>query len=157
MGVAGAWHERLPHFRMEFSPSAGDELQAEYFVNRDDAVAALHALKHIQDRIAPQLLIAEIRTVAADRLWMSMCYEQKSVAFHFTFMRDWPAVSEILPHIEAALAPFRPRPHWGKLFTLPASEVQSRYARLGDFRALLDRLDPGGKFRNAFVEAYIFG
>ncbi|HWA18664.1 MAG TPA: FAD-binding protein [Devosia sp.] len=156
MGVAGPWHLRMPHFRMEFTPSAGAELQSEYFVGRADAVPALKAIHRIQERIAPHLLISEIRMVAADDHWMSMNHQRDSVGIHFTWKQDWPAVSKVLPQIEAALAPFNPRPHWGKLFTMEPHAVKSRYARLGDFRALLGQHDPAGKFRNAFVDDYIF-
>jgi xylitol oxidase len=157
MGVPGPWHLRLPHFRMEFTPSAGAELQSEYFVARKDAVAAFAALRKIQHVIAPQLLVSEIRTIAADDLWLSMNYKQDCVAFHFTFKPDWPSVEKVLPSIEAALAPFNPRPHWGKLFTMPARDVQARYTKLGDFRALALKHDPSGKFRNAFVDEFVFG
>lgn len=156
MGVPGPWHLRLPHFRMEFTPSAGAELQSEYFVPRRHAVAAFSALRKIQHLIAPHLLVSEIRTIAADELWLSMNYQQDSVAFHFTWKQDWNAVRLVLPAIEAALAPFGVRPHWGKLFTLPGGIVQSRYDRLGDFRDLAQRMDPSGKFRNAFVTANLF-
>ncbi len=150
------WHERLAHFRMEFTPSAGAELQSEYFVARTDAVAAFEALRKIQHLIAPHLLVSEIRTIAADELWLSMNHQRDSVAFHFTFKPDWPNVQQVLPHIEAALAPFDVRPHWGKLFTMPKAEVQSGYSRLADFRALAQQHDPDGKFRNAFVDDYVF-
>ncbi|HTJ59501.1 MAG TPA: FAD-binding protein [Devosiaceae bacterium] len=156
MGVAGPWHERLPHFRMAFVPSAGAELQSEYFVPRTDAAAALQALRLIQDQIAPHLLVSEIRTIAADGFWMSPAYRQDSVAFHFTWKQDWAAVSKVLPVIEAQLNVFGTRPHWGKLFTMPGRDVEARYERLADFRELLRRTDPDGKFRNAFLDAYVF-
>lgn len=156
MGVPGPSHLRLPHFRLEFTPSVGAEIQSEYFVARRDAVAAFEALRAIQHLIAPPLLISEIRTIAADELWLSMNYRQDSLAFHFTFTQDWPAVQAVLPHIEAALAPFAPRPHWGKVFAMPAPRIQSRYERLGDFRSLAHRLDPEAKFRNAFVNDTLF-
>ena len=156
-GIVGAWHERLPHFRMEFTPSHGEELQAEYFVARKDAVAAFKAIHALRDQIAPYLMISEIRTIAADDLWMSPNYQQDSVAFHFTWKPDWASVREVLPHIEAALAPYNARPHWGKLFTMPAAHLQSLYAKLPDFRQLLMHYDPHGKFRNAFLDEYIFG
>jgi xylitol oxidase len=156
LGVAGPWHERLPHFRMAFTPSAGEELQSEYFVGRADAPAALHALKAIEEVFAPPLMISEIRTIAADALWMSPCHRRDSVAFHFTWLRDWPAVQAVLPAIEEALAPFGARPHWGKLFTMAPADVQARYERLADFRALLARHDAEGKFRNGFLETYVF-
>jgi xylitol oxidase len=155
MGVPGPWHLRLPHFRMEFTPSAGAELQSEYFVAAENAVPALKALKAIEDKIAPELMISEIRTIAADDLWMSPAYRQDSVAFHFTFKPNWPAVANVLPQIEWALRPFNARPHWGKLFTMSPADVQAGFPRLEDFRGLLAAHDPAGKFRNDFVEAFV--
>jgi alditol oxidase len=156
MGVAGAWYRRLPHFKMEFTPSAGAELQTEYFVARADAVAAFKALYAMQHKIAPLLLVSEIRTMSADSLWMSMANGRDSVAFHFTWKPDWPAVRAVLPEIEAALSPFSARPHWGKLFAMPKAKVQALTPRLSDFRALCGQYDPTGKFRNAFVEEFVF-
>src|SRR5690606_2060117 len=78
LGIPGPWHQRLPHFRMEFTPSAGAELQSEYFVPRNVAVDAFRAIDAIRDHIAPHLLVSEIRMVAADRLWLSMSHERES-------------------------------------------------------------------------------
>ena len=157
LGQRGPWHERLPHFRMDFTPSAGEELQAEYFLPRANALAGMHAVFQLQPQLSKLLMISEIRTVAADSLWMSPCYQRDCVALHFTFQRDWPAVRPLLPIIEAKLAPLGARPHWGKLFTLAPAQVQAGYPRLADFHNLLGEYDPGGKFRNAFVDRYIFG
>jgi xylitol oxidase len=156
-GEAGPWHERLPHFKLEFTPSRGDELQSEYFVPRRHALAAIRAIDAIGARITPLLYISELRTIAADSLWMSTSYGQDSVALHFTWKMDWPAVRALLPEIEAQLAPFGARPHWGKLFTMAPAALQARYERLADFRALAGELDPRGKFRNAFLDTYMFG
>jgi xylitol oxidase len=156
MGVPGPWYARLPHFRMGFMPSAGKELQSEYFVPRMHAVEAILAIERLHDVVSPHLLISEIRTIAADDLWMSTAYKQDSIAIHFTWKQDWPAVSRLLPQIERALAPFTPRPHWGKLFTMSPVELRSRYERLPDFVALAKKLDPQGKFRNKFLERNIF-
>ena len=156
MGVPGPWYLRLPHFRMEFQPSAGAELQSEYFVARRDARAALEALHAVQDQISGPLMVSEIRTMAADDYWLSMNYKEDCMAFHFTWIQDWPAVSKALDAVETALAPLNPRPHWGKLFTMDKSTLQSRYARLADFRALASKHDSEGKFRNAFVDEYVF-
>lgn len=156
LGIAGPWHERLPHFRMNFTPSNGEELQSEYFVPREHALAAFHAIGSIRDYLAPLLQISEVRTVAADNLWMSPCYRQDCVAIHFTWYKNWHAVKQLLLRLEAALAPFDARPHWGKLFTMPPSHVQALYPRLPDFQQLLRDYDPQGKFRNAFLDAYIF-
>ncbi len=157
LGVPGPWHERLPHFRMDHLPSAGEELQSEYLLPRIHAADALLAIERIHRRFAPLLQVAEIRTVAADRLWMSTAYDRPSVAFHFTWQRNWPAVRSVLPVIEDALGPFDPRPHWGKLFTMPAAAVRAAYERRPAFVALLRRHDPGGMFRNAFLDEYVFG
>jgi alditol oxidase len=156
MGVPGPWYERLPHFRMGFTPSAGKELQSEYFVPRRNAVDAILAVERLRDQVTPHLLISEIRTIAADELWMSTCYGRPSVTIHFTWKPDWPAVRRLLPVIEKALSPFQARPHWGKLFTLSPAEVRSRYERLGEFVELAAKHDPKGKFRNDFLNTYVF-
>jgi len=157
MGIPGAWHERLPHFRMDHTPSNGAELQSEYFVARKDAFAALLAVHRIREHVAPLLLISEVRTIAADDLWLSMCYKQDSVALHFTWKLDQPAVMKLLPMLEEALAPFDARPHWGKLFTISPKLLEERYERMQDFRGLLGQYDPQGKFRNPFLDLNIFG
>jgi len=155
LGVAGPWYERLPHFRLAFTPSSGEELQTDYLVPRTHAWAALRAIHALGGRIAPLLQISEIRTVAADELWMSPCYRQPCVSLHFTWVPDWPAVRTLLPDIEAALEPLGARPHWGKLFTMAPDRVRSLYPRLPEFRALLHEYDPSGRFRNAFLDTYV--
>ncbi|MBX5494677.1 MAG: FAD-binding protein [Bryobacteraceae bacterium] len=156
LGVPGPWYDRLPHFRMGFTPSAGKELQAEYFVPRRNAVEAILAVERLRDRISPHLLISEIRTVAADNLWMSPCYRRDSVAIHFTWKQDRDAVERLLPLIEKELSPFEPRPHWGKLFTMPAAQLRSRYERFEDFIQLAKKYDPKGKFLNDFLNDNLF-
>lgn len=157
MSVPGPWYERLPHFKMGFTPSSGEELQAEYFVPRRNAVEAIKAVQTLKDDIKPLLMISEIRTIAADELWMSPCYHQDSVAIHFTLNQNTDGVMRLLPKIEEKLAPFGVRPHWGKLFTINPGVLASRYERLNDFRALISQYDPEGKFRNDFINTNIFG
>ena len=157
LGVPGPWYKRLPHFKMGFTPSAGKELQSEFFVPRKHAVEAILAVEKLHEKISPHLLITEIRAIAADDLWMSPCYQQDSLAIHFTWQQDWPAVKTVLPDIEKTLSPFGVRPHWGKLFTMEPAVLRSRYKRLGEFVELAKKYDPQGKFRNEFVNAYIFG
>ncbi|OME94559.1 MULTISPECIES: FAD-binding protein [Paenibacillus] len=155
LGVPGPWYDRLPHFRMEFTPSAGNELQSEYFIPRRHAVEAIRALSKLSDRIAPLLYTSEIRTIALDTHWMSPCYQQNSVGLHFTWKPDWERVRQLLPLVERELEPFGVRPHWAKLFTMESELIQARYERLADFRQLLLRYDPIGKFRNTFLDHYI--
>ncbi|KAG0564946.1 hypothetical protein KC19_8G151900 [Ceratodon purpureus] len=157
MGVPGPWHERLPHFRAGVTASVGKELQSEFFIPRRHAVAAILALEsNLRNEIGPHLFISEIRTIAGDANWMSTAYRRESVAIHFTWKQEWPAVQLLLPLIERELAPFRPRPHWGKLFTMSPSELQSRYKMVDEFRSLAAKHDPTGKFRNKFLNTNIF-
>jgi alditol oxidase len=156
MGVPGPWYERLPHFRMGFTPSAGKELQSEYFVPRQHAVEAILAIERLRDQVSPYLLISEIRAIAADKLWMSPCYEQPCITIHFTWKQDWRAVSKLLPVIEEELAPFHARPHWGKLFTTSPETLKDVYKKMPEFIDLCRKYDPQGKFRNEFLNKNIF-
>ncbi|MDB5021521.1 MAG: FAD-binding protein [Pedobacter sp.] len=151
-GVPGAWFDRLPHFKMGFQPSVGAELQSEYFVSIEHAYEAMMAIEQLHERISPHLFISEIRTIDADNLWMSPGYKQRNVAFHFTWKQNIEAVMALLPLIEQQLAPFNPRPHWGKLFTMSGQDLQSRYEKLGDFKQLIQKHDPIGKFGNDFLD-----
>jgi xylitol oxidase len=157
MGVPGPWYERMPHFRMNFTPSSGAELQSEYFVPRDRAWEAIAAVERLRDEITPHLFITELRTVAADNLWMSQAYKRDSLTIHFTWKPQWPEVQRVLPHIESALAPFDARPHWAKLFTMPGSRIQSLYEKLPEYQALVKHYDSSGKFRNQYLNSTVLG
>jgi alditol oxidase len=157
MGVAGPWYDRLPHFKMNFTPSSGKELQAEFFVPRQRAVEAIKAVHTLKDQIKPVLMITEIRTIAADDFWMSPCYKQDSVAIHFTLEQDIEGVGALLPKLEEKLSAFNVRPHWGKLFTIPPATLKARYEKISDFQKLMDRHDPAKKFRNEFLDQNVFG
>jgi xylitol oxidase len=155
-GVPGPWYERMPHFRMNFTPSSGRELQTEYFVPRDRGYQAILAVEKLREQITPLLFVTELRTIAADHLWMSMAYQRPSLAIHFTWKPEWPEVSKLLPQIEKQLEPFAPRPHWAKLSTLPAAAIQAQYSRLAEFKALLEHHDPEAKFRNEYLERDLY-
>ncbi|MET8760112.1 FAD-binding protein [Lentzea sp. NPDC004782] len=150
-GVPGPWHERLPHFRAEFTPSVGDELQTEYFVPRTRAVTALRALAEMSTVISPLVQACEIRTISAEPQWLSPAADRDSLAIHFTWVPNTPAVLALLPRLEEAIAP---RPHWGKLFTVPPTLLAARYPQWDAFKALLAEHDPKGVFRNDFLTRY---
>lgn len=156
-GVAGPWHERLPHFRLAFTPSSGEELQSEYLVPRAALGPALRALDAVRERIAPALLVSEIRSVAADDAWLSAASGRDSIALHFTWVPDRGAVDPAMAAVEDALAPFEARPHWGKVFGIEPDAVRALYPRLGDAERLLRAFDPAGKFRNAMLDRYLPG
>ena len=157
LGATGPWFDRLPHFRMDFMPSSGAEIQSEYIVPRRHAVAAIEAVLGIRTTIQPLTQVSEIRTIAADSLWMSPQYGQDTVAIHFTWKPEQEAVERALVELERALAPFQARPHWGKLFRANAETIGPLYERVGDFVALLGRLDPRRAFRNDWLEERIIG
>ena len=157
MGVPGPWYERLPHFKMGFTPSSGKEIQSEYFIPFGHAVEAIEAVAKLGKQIGPHLFITEIRTMAADNLWMSPCHEQASVTIHFTWKPEMEAVLKLLPVIERELSPFNARPHWGKVFTMAPKVLESRYKKLPDFKNLVAEYDPHGKFRNDFLAKNIYG
>ncbi len=156
-GIPGPWYERMPHFRMNFTPSSGAELQSEYFVPRDEGYAAIRAVEELRDHITPHLFVTEFRTIAADNLWMSTCHDRDSMTLHFTWKPDWASVKKVLPLIEAKLEPFGGRPHWAKMFTMQPSHIQKLYEKLPDYQAMLKHYDPDGKFRNDFLNTNIFG
>jgi xylitol oxidase len=157
LGRPGPWSERLSHFRLGFTPSTGAELQSELIVPREHAVPAIEAMRALGERIRPVLQVSEIRTIAADRLWMSPQYGRDTIAIHCTWKPEPDAVAPVLGEIEAALAPLHARPHWGKLFHADAATIAGLYERLPDFAALRDRLDARGAFRNAWTDRVLGG
>jgi xylitol oxidase len=155
LGRPGLWSDRLPNFRMGFTPSSGEEIQSEFLIAREHAVPAIEAVRSLAGTIRPALQVCEIRTMAADRLWLSPQYGQDTIGIHFTWKPDQQAVERVLVDVERALASFAPRPHWGKVFLAGAAEIAPLYERLPDFVRLADRLDPRGAFRNRWLESRI--
>ena len=148
--VPGDWHERLPHFKLEFTPSVGEEIQTEFFVDRKDSAAAIEAVSQLGAEITPLLWITELRTFAADNLWLSGAFERDCLAIHFTW-KKLDAIYPVIEKVEAALRPFNYRPHWGKVFTADATYLKSVYPKMGEFQALVQALDPTSKFENSFT------
>ncbi len=157
MGIPGPWYDRLPHFRINFTPSSGHELQTEYLIPRDKGYEAILAVEKLRNRITPHLFISELRTIDADDLWMSTAYQRPSMAIHFTWKPEWPAVKELLPQIEEQLEPFDARPHWAKLFTIAPSRIDSLYRKLPEYKELVKQYDPQNKFRNSYLSAHLYG
>ncbi|MET0928002.1 MAG: FAD-binding protein [Aeromicrobium sp.] len=155
LGLPGPWWDRLPHFRLAVTPSDGDELQTEYIVPRTSALDAIDAVRALHPLIEPILLVAEIRTIAGDGLWLSPIHDVDGMALHFTWRLDVPAVQAFLPHLDDTLAPFAARPHWGKLFETTPERLRLAYPRLDDFRALAERMDPEGVFRNELTDCWL--
>jgi xylitol oxidase len=154
LGSAGSWHERLPHFRAEFTPSVGHEQQSEYLLPREHGPAALLALRGIDLR--PALAVCEVRTIAADGLWLSPCHDRDTIAFHFTWVDDDELVHRAVTAIERALAPFGARPHWAKVFGMDPADVAAHYPKLAMVRELAALHDPDRRFGNAFLDRFLY-
>lgn len=152
LGIPGPWNERLPHFRLDFTPSHGEELQSEYLLPRDQAVPAMRAVAALRGFLAPVLQVSEVRTVAADNLWLSPSHGRDTVAIHFTWVKDTTAVQPVVRLVEAVLGPLGARPHWGKVFDLAPDAIREQYPRWADFEALVAELDPVGRFRNDWFD-----
>lgn len=157
LNVPGPWYERLPHFKLDFTPSSGQELQTEFFVPFEHGYEAIRAVETLRDKITPHLFITELRAIAADDLWMSMAYRRPSLAIHFTWKPEPEAVEGLLPEIESKLAPFGARPHWAKVFTMKAGQITPLYPCVKEFEALVKEFDPAGKFRNAYLREDVYG
>ena len=155
LGESGPWWNRIPHFQLEFTPSSGEELQTEYLVPRQHALAAFDAVRALAPQVQPLLLISEIRTIAADSLWLSPSHDTDCVALHFTWRQDIPAVTALLPTLDDALAPFVARPHWGKVFETTPERLNAAYPKLREFRELAERSDPTGKFANDLTQQWL--
>jgi xylitol oxidase len=154
-GVPGPWYARLPHFRLDFTPSAGEELQSEFFVPRAAARDAVREVARLQPHMSPLLQVSELRAIRADDQWLSPT-SRDSIGLHFTWVKDEPAVRAVLERVEAVLAPFDAVTHWGKVFTTPPQSLRAHYPRLTDFQALATHLDPTGTFRNSMTDLYLF-
>ncbi|MGA8987952.1 FAD-binding protein [Aeromicrobium sp.] len=155
LGAAGPWWDRLPHFRLGFTPSNGEELQTEYLVPRQHAVEALRAVRTLAPLVQPHLFISELRTIAADTLWLSPSHSVDCVAIHFTWRMHVAEIAAVLPVLDAALAPYSARPHWGKVFDTSPEQLAAAYPRIAEFRAMADRLDPNRKFANAQTDRWL--
>ncbi len=149
-GEPGDWHQRLPHFKLEFKPSVGEEIQTEFFIDRKDAAAAIEVLLKISNEITPLLWITELRTIASDALWLSGAYQRDTLGIHFTWKKE-NAIYSVIEKVEKALIPFNYRPHWGKVFTADAKYLSTNYPKMTEFKALIDALDPAKKFENSFT------
>ena len=151
-GVKGYWHDRLPHFQLDFTPSVGEEIQSEFFVDIEDASAAIEAVRQLSSEITPLLWITELRTIAADELWLSTAYQRNSLGIHFTWKKT-DLIFPVIAKIELALKPFLYRPHWGKVFTADPTYLTSVYPRMADFKSLIGNLDSNEKFQNSFTNS----
>ena len=155
MNIVGPWYERLPHFKLNFTPSSGQELQTEFFVPFERGYEAVRAVETLRDRISPHLYVTELRAIAADDLWMSMAYRRPSLSIHFTWKLEPEAVMEVVGQIEAKLAPFQARPHWAKVYTMNADAIKPLYPKFEDFRGLAREFDAKGKFDNRYTREHV--
>nr|WP_242424077.1 D-arabinono-1,4-lactone oxidase [Frankia sp. EI5c] len=84
-------------------------------------------------------------------MWLSPTHGREAVSLHFTWRAAEAAVTRAVAAVERQLAPFEPRPHWGKIFALSSETIRASYPRAADFTELAGRRDPTGVFRNPFL------
>ncbi len=154
-GEPGPWLGRLPHFRMEFTPSNGDELQSEFLLPRGSLREALVRLRAVAGGFRDILQVLEIRSVAADGLWLSPAHSADVAGLHFTWRSDASAVAAALHTIEDAVLPLGARPHWGKVFVCGTDALVSAYPQLPQFADLRDEVDPRRVFGNDWLDAIL--
>ncbi len=113
--VAGPWHERLPHFRMDHTPSSGDELQSEYIIGREDACEAFVALDRMRDRIAPlvQVHSSRDRTGRSSSRFLGRTFARNTPGWHRS--SSWrrastPRQSSVTTSSIGSCTPARPAP-----------------------------------------------
>lgn len=150
LGEVGPWFARLPHFRLEFTPSAGEELQSEHLVPQALAPRAVAAAREVLERHRDLVLVSELRSMAADDLWLSSAHQRSGVGIHTTWVQDESRVHAAVAELESVLEPYEFRPHWGKVFS--TSELARRYPRWDDAVALVREADPRGVFAGPFTE-----
>lgn len=126
--------------------------EMEYAVPLDRLASAFRGVQRVIDEHGWRIEFPiEVRTAAADDLWLSTATERPSgyLAVHRYWKTDH---TEYFAAVEEIMLAHEGRPHWGKLHTLDASALRARYPRFDDFTALRDRLDPDRAFRNPYLE-----
>ena len=125
--------------------------EMEYAVPLDRLASAFRGVQRVIDEHGWRIEFPiEVRTAAADDLWLSTATGRPSgyLAVHRYWKTDH---TEYFAAVEEVMLAHEGRPHWGKLHTLDASALRARYPRFDDFTALRDRLDPDRAFRNPYL------
>ena len=134
------------------SPRRVRFVEREYAIPRASLGPVITELRRWIDRHDERIGIPiEIRSAAADDLWLSTGYQRENayVAVHHYWRKD---PTRYFAAFEAIVAEHGGRPHWGKTHTLDAARLRQLYPRFDDFLAVRDRLDPGRVFANPYLE-----
>jgi FAD/FMN-containing dehydrogenase len=89
----------------------------------------------------------EYRTLRADDVPLSPAFERPSVTISIHQAADLPHQA-FFSDAEAIFRSFLGRPHWGKMHSHTARQLQQLYPRFNEFVAVRDRVDPSGRFLN---------
>ena len=136
------WYRIFP---MVFDPNF-DEL--EYYVALERGPQALHAVRELMlTRLPDSVYPLEVRTVGADDAFLSPQYQTATTSISVSG-KPGTDYWDYLRSIDALLAEFDARVHWGKLHFLTPERLQALYPRADDFIALRRELDPEGIFLN---------
>lgn len=127
-------------------------VESEYAIPRAALPEVLGELRERVPRLAnPVMFPVEVRVAAADDIWLSTAYERDSayIAVHQFVGMPYREYFDLFESVAGAAGG---RPHWGKMHSLDAAVLRTRYPRFDDFVALRAELDPAGTFTNPYLE-----
>jgi FAD-linked oxidoreductase len=138
--------------RIFASPRLVRFTEMEYALPREHTTLAVRqVLETVEQRGFAVPFPIEVRTVAADDALLSTAAGRDSgyVAVHMYRGMQWRPYFEAVERIMDGL---QGRPHWGKRHFQTAATLRGRYPDWDLFQALRARLDPDGRFANAWTE-----
>jgi L-gulono-1,4-lactone dehydrogenase len=138
--------------RIFASPRLVRFTEMEYALPRQHTAEAVRRVLALieRERFAVPFPI-EVRTVAADDALISTAAERDSgfVAVHMYKGMQWRPYFRA---VEAIMDELHGRPHWGKRHFQTAATLRERYPQWDRFQAVRARLDPQGRFANAWTD-----
>jgi FAD/FMN-containing dehydrogenase len=132
-------------YPMVYSPNFHE---LEYFVALEHGREALEAMRELMLASQPDAIYPlEVRTVGPDDAYLS---PSQGTATTVISVSGTPGTDywAYLRSVDALLAPYRPRVHWGKLHFLTPEQLHERYPEAAEFIAVRRELDPEGVFLN---------
>jgi L-gulonolactone oxidase len=126
--------------------------EMEYAIPRADAREAIKGINGLIDEHGFNVNFPiEVRFVAPDDIMLSPAHGRQTcyIAVHLYRGMDYRPYFRA---VEQLMMSFDGRPHWGKLHFRDAASLRETYPKFGDFVAIRDQLDPGGVFRNEYLD-----
>jgi len=125
--------------------------EMEFHLPRETQMAAmLEVLALIEANHSDVFFPLELRSIAKDDAWLSPFYDRDSgsIAVHAYYKDDY---KQLFAQVEPILRRHGGRPHWGKLHSLKARDLEALYPRWRDAMNVRQSLDPQGRFLNPYL------